>query len=198
MTWNILHVTIKTCAFHSTRSQTQTFERIWFVALSIFLLVTSCSHSFVVSNWRYPFSLLLGFNLWNIAILWFLSFLPRRSLHLLCNHANGQPLSQGSLLPRSTLPALLTCFVMRDILCNSPLKISNNLEVLYGKHVKFTKNGENIIIIDRTQLFIFQMFIIKLRNWIIPFKLALLLVTHDGGKLTRVGELSLAERLQGR
>ena len=99
MTWNILHVTIKTCAFHSTRSQTQTFERIWFVALSIFLLVTSCSHSFVVSNWRYPFSLLLGFNLWNIAILWFLSFWPRRSLHLLCNHANGQPLSQGSLLP---------------------------------------------------------------------------------------------------
>ena len=30
------------------------------------------------------------------------------------------------------------------------------------------------------------MFIIKRRNWIIPFK------------LTRVGELSLAERLQGR
>ena len=36
------------------------------------------------------------------------------------------------------------------------------------------------------------MFIIKLRNWIIPFKLARL---HDGGKLTRVGELSQAERL---
>ena len=36
-----------------------------------------------------------------------------------------------------------------------------------------------------------QMFIIKLRlNWIIPFKLVRLLVTHDGGKLTRVGELS--------
>ena len=44
----------------------------------------------------------------------------------------------------------------------------------------------------------FHMFIIKLRNWIIPFKLARLLVTHDGGKLTRAGELSLAERLQGR
>ena len=42
------------------------------------------------------------------------------------------------------------------------------------------------------------MFIIKLRNWIIPFKLVRLLVTRDGGKLTRVGELSLAERLQGR
>ena len=41
------------------------------------------------------------------------------------------------------------------------------------------------------------MFIIKLRNWIIPFQLARLLVTHDGGKLIRVGELSLAERLQG-
>ena len=39
----------------------------------------------------------------------------------------------------------------------------------------------------------------KLRNWIIPkYKLARLLVTHDGGKLTRVGDLSLAERLQGR
>ena len=42
------------------------------------------------------------------------------------------------------------------------------------------------------------MFIIKLRNWIISFKLARLLVTHDGGKLTLVGELSLAEHLQGR
>ena len=36
------------------------------------------------------------------------------------------------------------------------------------------------------------MFIIKLRNWMIPFKFAQLLVTHDGGKLTRVGELSLS------
>ena len=42
------------------------------------------------------------------------------------------------------------------------------------------------------------MFIIKLRNCIIPFKLAWLLVKHDGGKLTWVGEFSLAERLQGR
>ena len=109
-----------------------------------------------------------------------------------------QATGRVTLSPRSTLPALLTCFVMRDILCNSPLKISNNPEVLYGKHVKFTKNGENIIIIDRTQLFIFQMSIIKLRNWIIPFKLPRLLVTHDGGKLTRVGELSQAKRLQGR
>ena len=31
-----------------------------------------------------------------------------------------------------------------------------------------------------------------------PFKLAQLLVTLDGGKFTRVGELSSAERLQGR
>ena len=43
-----------------------------------------------------------------------------------------------------------------------------------------------------------QMFIIKLKNWIIPFKLVRLLVTHDRGKLTQVGELSLADRLQGR
>ena len=43
-----------------------------------------------------------------------------------------------------------------------------------------------------------QVFIIKLRNWIIPFKLVRLLVTRDGGKLTWVGKLSLAERLQGR
>ena len=41
-------------------------------------------------------------------------------------------------------------------------------------------------------------FIIKLRNWIILFKLARLLVAHDGGKLTWVGELFLAECLQGR
>ena len=31
-------------------------------------------------------------------------------------------------------------------------------------------------------------FIIKLRNWIILLKLARLLVTHDGGKVTQVGE----------
>ena len=43
-----------------------------------------------------------------------------------------------------------------------------------------------------------QVFTIKLRNWIIPFELVRLLVEHDGGKLTRVGKLSLAERLQGR
>ena len=46
--------------------------------------------------------------------------------------------------------------------------------------------------------YIVQRFIIKLRNWIIPFKLSRLLVTHDGGKFSRVGELSLAERLQDR
>ena len=46
--------------------------------------------------------------------------------------------------------------------------------------------------------YIVQMFIIYLRNWIIPFKLSKLLVMHDRGKLSRVGELSLAERLQGR
>ena len=42
------------------------------------------------------------------------------------------------------------------------------------------------------------MFIIRFRNWIIAFKLARLLVTHVGGKVTRIGELSLAQRLQGR
>jgi len=56
----------------------------------------------------------------------------------------------------------------------------------------------NGIIVDRKYLFIFQMFIIKLRNWMIPFKFAQLLATHDRGKLTRVGQLSLAEHLQGR
>ena len=44
------------------------------------------------------------------------------------------------------------------------------------------------------------MSIVKLRNRIIPFKLTRLhvMVTRDGGKLTRLGELSLEERLQGR
>ena len=52
----------------------------------------------------------------------------------------------------------------------------------------------------RRQKIIFfpQMFRIKLRNWIMPFKLTGLLVMHDGRKLTRVDELSLAECLQGR
>ena len=42
------------------------------------------------------------------------------------------------------------------------------------------------------------MFIIKHRNWIIPFKLARILANHNGGKLARVGELYVTERLQGR
>ena len=33
---------------------------------------------------------------------------------------------------------------------------------------------------------------------VIPFKLSRLLVTHDGGKLSLVGRLSLAECLEGR
>ena len=44
----------------------------------------------------------------------------------------------------------------------------------------------------------FPVFIIKLRNWIIPFRMVRLLVTHDSGKLIRLGKLSVAERLQGR
>ena len=55
-----------------------------------------------------------------------------------------------------------------------------------------SRKREHIIVI----LCIFQMFIIKLRNWIILFKLARLLVTHNGGKLTLVRELSLAERFR--
>ena len=89
---------------------------------------------------------------------------------------------------------LLSCFVMRDILCNGP-----KFEIILKFSMENTfsmENRENIIIIDRKQLFIFQMFIIKIRNWIIPFKLPLLLVTHDGGKLTLEGELSL-EGLDG-
>ena len=61
-----------------------------------------------------------------------------------------------------------------------------------------SKKRKKSVTIDRKNLFIFQMFMIKLKNWIIPFKLAQLLVTQDGGRLTRVGELSSAERLQGR
>ena len=40
--------------------------------------------------------------------------------------------------------------------------------------------------------YIVQMFIIELRK-IIPLKLSGLMVMHEGGKLSRVGELSLAE-----
>ena len=50
----------------------------------------------------------------------------------------------------------------------------------------------------KEKIFIFQMFMIKLRNWIILFKFAWLLVMHDGVKLSQVGKLSLAEFLQGR
>ena len=67
------------------------------------------------------------------------------------------------------------------------------LRLPYSKLVKVSSGLQA----NLTGRVIIQMFIIKLRNWIIPFKLARLLVTHDGGKFTRVGELSLAERLQG-
>ena len=67
-----------------------------------------------------------------------------------------------TLSPWSTLPALLTCFVMRDILCYG-LKF----EIILKFSMENTLNSrkrENIIIVDRKQLSIFQMFIIKLRN----------------------------------
>ena len=55
------------------------------------------------------------------------------SSDLRANFTGRFTLSSGS-----TLPTLLTCFVMCDILCNGP-RFENNLEVLYGKHVKFKK-----------------------------------------------------------
>ena len=63
--------------------------------------------------------------------------------------------------PGSTLPAFLTCFVMRDILCNG---------LKFELILKFSMKNTS--------------------NW------------HDywsrSGKLTRIGELSLAQPLQGR
>ena len=43
-----------------------------------------------------------------------------------------------TLSPGSTLSALPTCFVMREILCNGR-KFEIISEVLYRKHVEFTK-----------------------------------------------------------
>ena len=66
---------------------------------------------------------------------------------------------------------------------------------------KFMKKRENIVIIIYTENTSYCSDVysnISFRNWIMPFKLSRLLVTHDGGKLSRVGELSLAECLQGR
>ena len=59
------------------------------------------------------------------------------------------------------------------------------------------KKRENIIIVYRNTSYCSNV-IILLRNWIIPFKFSRLQVRYDGGKLSQVGELSLAERLQGR
>ena len=55
------------------------------------------------------------------------------------------------------------------------------------------KKGKYYHCIKKIPYNIVQMFIIELRNWIIPLKLSGLMVTHEGGKLSRVGELSLAE-----
>ena len=78
-----------------------------------------------------------------------------------------------------------------------PTRFKIKLEVLSGKQVKLTKTGKYYHRIQKIP-YIVHGFLIWLRNWIIPFKLSRLLVTHDEGKLSRVSELSLAERLQGR
>ena len=115
-----------------------------------------------------------------------------------CFRREGYPCARP--LPQQAGQSLLWFTSKFDILCNCPkFKIILKSLIFYGKHVKFRKiRRENIIIVDRKYLFILQMFLIKLRNWIIRFRLVRLLVTLDGGKLTRVGELSLAERFQGR
>ena len=109
-------------------------------------------------------------------------------------------LASGLKLGYSITPVNFTSFAdvfrHRDILCNGP-KFKLILRFSMDNTLNSRKKG-NGIIVDRKQLFIFQMFIIKLGNWMIQFKFAQLLVTHDGGKLTWVGELSLAEYLQGR
>ena len=53
-----------------------------------------------------------------------------------------------TLSPGSTLPALLTCFVMRDILCNGP-KFEIILKFSMEKTLNSLKKQENIIIVDR-------------------------------------------------
>ena len=78
---------------------------------------------------------------------------------------------------------------MRDILCNGP-----SFEIILKFCIENTLNSRKKGKYYHRR----QMFITKLRNWTIPFKLARLLITHDGGKLTRVGELSLSEGIQGR
>ena len=87
---------------------------------------------------------------------------------------------------------------MRDILRNGP-KFEIILKFSMENTLNSRKQGKTLSSwVDRKQLFIFQMSIIKLSYWIMPFKLARILVAHDGGKLSQVGELSIAERLQGR
>ena len=53
-----------------------------------------------------------------------------------------------TLSPGSTLPALLTCFVVRDILCNGP-KFEIILKFSMEKTLNSRKKEENIIIVDR-------------------------------------------------
>ena len=53
-----------------------------------------------------------------------------------------------TLSPGSTLPALLTCFVIRDILCNDP-KFEIILKFSMEKTLNSLRKRENIIIVDR-------------------------------------------------
>ena len=84
---------------------------------------------------------------------------------------------------------------MSDILCNG-LRFEKTLKFSIKNTLNSPKKGKYYHRRQKTTFF-FQVLIIKLTNWI-PFKLARLLVMHESGKLTRVGELSVAERLQGR
>ena len=88
---------------------------------------------------------------------------------------------------------------MRVILCNGPkfeiilkFEFSVKTRSIHKKRGKYYRRRQKIT------CYFSDAFTINLRNWMIPFKLARLLVTHDGRKLTQVGELSLAERLEGK
>ena len=84
---------------------------------------------------------------------------------------------------------------MRDILPRFEIR----LEVLYGKHVKFQKHGKILSSYAENTLYCSDVDNLAQKlNLYKSVQIVKILVTHDGEKLSRVGDFSLAERLQGR
>ena len=97
----------------------------------------------------------------------------------------------GRVTPSATTTLPVMTFFETSKIWN---KTRSSLWKTYSIHEK----QENFYHCIQKIPYIVQMFIIRLRNWIILFKLSRLLVRHGRGTLFRVDKLPLTQCLQGR